>query len=56
MRDEVLGRINRETWIGYMQLALICTPVLFGLWFGGERLIVQQFQIAEVCQPPNSGW
>jgi diguanylate cyclase (GGDEF)-like protein len=38
---EVLGRVNRESWIGYVQLALICAAVLLGLWFGGERLIVQ---------------
>lgn len=38
---EVLGRVSRETWIGYVQLALICGAVLFGLWFGGERLIMQ---------------
>ena len=38
---EVLGRINNEMWIAYAQLAIICAGVLFGVWFGGERLIIQ---------------
>ncbi|MBV9528422.1 diguanylate cyclase, partial [Sphingomonas sp.] len=38
---EVLWRIDRETTIGYVQLAIVCAAVLVGVWMGGERLIIQ---------------
>jgi diguanylate cyclase (GGDEF)-like protein len=38
---EVLGRVERERRIAYGQLALVGALVLFGVWYGGERLIVQ---------------
>ncbi len=42
---EVLSRINRETSIAYTQLAFICAIVLFGVWVGGERLIIQPIRL-----------
>ncbi|MBI3436336.1 MAG: GGDEF domain-containing protein [Proteobacteria bacterium] len=39
--SEVLRDIGRETNIAYLQLALIALVILFGAWFGGERLIVE---------------
>jgi len=38
---EVLGRIERERRIAYGQLALVGALVLFGVWYGGEHLIVR---------------
>ncbi|HEX2652346.1 MAG TPA: diguanylate cyclase [Xanthobacteraceae bacterium] len=39
--SEVLRRINREIWIGYGQLGLVCALILFGIWFGANQFIVQ---------------
>jgi diguanylate cyclase (GGDEF)-like protein len=38
---EVLGRIERERRIAYGQLAFVGALVLFGVWYGGEHLIVR---------------
>jgi diguanylate cyclase (GGDEF)-like protein len=38
---EVLGRIERERRIAYGQLAVVGALVLFGVWYGGEHLIVR---------------
>jgi diguanylate cyclase (GGDEF)-like protein len=38
---EVLGRIDREMWFAYVQLGCVCLLALFGVWFGGEQLIVR---------------
>jgi diguanylate cyclase (GGDEF)-like protein len=38
---EVLGRIERERRIAYGQLAVVGAVVLFGVWYGGEQLIVR---------------
>ena len=38
---EMLRRVDREMRIAYLQFALIGTFVLFGIWFGGEHLIVR---------------
>jgi diguanylate cyclase (GGDEF)-like protein len=37
----VLGRVEREMWLAYVQLALVCGFVLLGVWWGGDRIIVQ---------------
>jgi diguanylate cyclase (GGDEF)-like protein len=39
--SELLGHIDEELRFGYIELAAVCLLVLFGVWFGGERLIVQ---------------
>jgi diguanylate cyclase (GGDEF)-like protein len=39
--SEVLGRVERERRIAYGQLAIVGALVLFGVWYGGERLIVR---------------
>src|SRR5262249_55696278 len=33
-------RLDHDTTVAYVQLAFVCALVLFGVWFGGERLIV----------------
>lgn len=38
---EMLRRVDREMRIAYLQFALIGTFVLFGIWFGGEHMIVR---------------
>lgn len=38
---EMLRRVDREMRIAYLQFALIGTFVLFGVWFGGEHMIVR---------------
>jgi len=38
---EVLRRIDRETGIAYLQLALFGALTLLAAWFGGEQLIVE---------------
>jgi len=38
---EALGRVEREMDLAYVWLGVVCAVVLFGVWFGGERLIVQ---------------
>ena len=38
---EMLRRVDREMRIAYLQFALIGTFVLFGVWFGGEQMIVR---------------
>jgi diguanylate cyclase (GGDEF)-like protein len=40
-QTEVLGRIERERRIAYGQLAIVGALVLFGVWYGGEHLIVR---------------
>jgi len=42
---EVLDRINREMGFAYLQLGAVCACVLFGVWFGGERMIVQPIRL-----------
>ncbi len=37
----VLGRVEYEMWLAYVQLALVCCFVLLAVWWGGERMIVQ---------------
>jgi len=39
--SEVLHRLDRAMAVAYAQLGFVCVIVLFGVWFGGERLIVQ---------------
>src|SRR5439155_8916741 len=43
--SDVLGRVDREVSIAYLHLGLVCALVLFGVWFGGERLIVQPVRL-----------
>lgn len=38
---ELLGHIDEEMRFGYIELAVVCLIVLFGVWFGGEWLIVR---------------
>ena len=39
--SELLGHIDEEMRFGYIELAAVCLLVLFGVWFGGEWLIVR---------------
>ena len=38
---EALGEVERERRIAYGQLAIVGALVLFGVWYGGEHLIVR---------------
>jgi len=38
---DMLRRVDREMRLAYLQFALIGTFVLFGVWFGGEHMIVR---------------
>jgi diguanylate cyclase (GGDEF)-like protein len=37
----VLGEVEREMRLAYVQLALVCGFVLLGVWWGGDRMVVQ---------------
>jgi diguanylate cyclase (GGDEF)-like protein len=37
----VLGEVEREMRLAYVQLALVCCFVLLGVWWGGDRLVVR---------------
>jgi diguanylate cyclase (GGDEF)-like protein len=37
----ILARVDHEIWIAYVELGTIALVVLFGIWFGSERLIVR---------------
>jgi GGDEF domain-containing protein len=39
--SEVLRRVNREIMTSIAELGLVTAVVLFGIWFGGERLFVR---------------
>ena len=38
---DVLRGLHREIESAYLNLAFLCVLVLFGIWFGGDRLIVR---------------
>jgi diguanylate cyclase (GGDEF)-like protein len=38
---DLLQRVGRETQIAYLQFAFVALIVLFGVWFGGEQMIVR---------------
>lgn len=42
---EILDRTNHEMWIAYLQLLAVCACVLFGIWVGGERMIIQPIRL-----------
>lgn len=37
----VLGRVEREMRLAYVQFAVVCLFVLAGVWWGGDRMVVQ---------------
>ena len=39
--NEVLAHANRAMWLALAQLNLVAVLVLFGIWFGGQRLLVR---------------
>jgi diguanylate cyclase (GGDEF)-like protein len=49
--DEIIGPINREIRVAYLQFALISLFVLFGAWLVSERLVIRPIRmLADVAQ------
>jgi len=42
---DILQRVNRAMWLSYAHLALVTGIVLFGIWYGGERLLVRPLKL-----------
>ena len=42
---DILQRVNRAMWNSYAHLALVTGIVLFGIWYGGERLFVRPLKL-----------
>jgi len=42
---EVLDGPNRKMWIAYLWLLAVCGCALFGIWLGGERMIIQPIRL-----------